>query len=575
MNLNPLSALKAQTRLRAAAATVLLVTTCFTAACDSDGNSSETTGAGAALATALFSGTVSTPQGIAEPQISLKSPDGTVTTTAVDELGQFTLDSSQLEDGAIDRYLMRADLGNDNYMYSLAYLPDATGNRQNIHSYTDLVARTWFADRGADINSVFASRAGIEDFPSSEAIGRIDANVQAIVSDALQVYGLSSVSLSDAFYVADGTGIDRFLNENPVIIRDDRATIIVNDPNTNLQATAVNSVRLTTSFSAIDVTAPEQPQDLRALGSSSGNVIDSTTGSNAGSAAIVLAWSIASDNIGVATYEINREDELIGHTPFPFYRDTDVQPDTDYNYTVVTVDESGNRSIPSLQETGRTLSVVDTTSPAAPSSATLNANTQRIDIFWAHNDITDLARFEVTRTGGDGILVREVTEARLSDITVASGTQYCYTIVAVDASGNRSDPNPRACMTTSGSAVSSSLSSTGAVPATVELAQDSISGPEDSVITAYVNRLGDADGEISIDYIITPGTATAEEDFVAPDGTLVWTDGDMTAKQIDISLLRDALIEGSETFSIVLSNSSTDAVITNAVTIATIIDINQ
>lgn len=508
-----------------------------------------------------FSGTVSTSRGIAEQTITLKSSDGDVTEIAVDDLGRYSI--ADIQTG--NRYLMRANLGNNNYLYSIAHLPDATANKQNIHSYTDLVARTWFADQGLDINSVFASAAGIENFPSLESINAIDANVQAIVSDALEVYGLSDIVLSKASFDATDTGIDRFLNENPVIIRNDRATIIVNDPQTNLQAVAVDRVRLQTTFGDTDITPPTQTQNVRALGANSSSDGSENNG-------IVLVWTTASDNIGVATYEIFRDGELIGHTPFPLYRDNAVAPGTDYAYTVVTRDESNNRSIPSVAATGRSLSASDNTAPDTPSSATLNASTDSTDVFWSYSNLSDLARFEVTRTGGDGILVREVTSSELSDITVAPGTEYCYTIVAVDASGNRSEPNPRSCITTSGAAVDT-VEQVSA-PATVEMAQESVSGMEGSTISAFVNRLGDTTGAISIDYVVTPGTAIPEQDYIAPDGALVWSDGDITAKQIDIELLTDGVIEGSETMSVVLINSSSNAVITNATTSVTVIDID-
>lgn len=504
-----------------------------------------------------FSGTISTPRGIAEQTIGLKAPDGELKEIPVDETGQFSLTGI----GAGDRYLMRASLGNSNFLYSVAHLSEATGNRQNIHSYTDLVARAWFADQGLNIDSVFASAAGIENFPPLETISTIDANVQAIVSDALEVYGLADVSLSSAIYEAVDTGVDRFLNENPVIIRNNRATIIVNDPQTNLQAVAVNGIELQTTFGEIDVTPPEQVQDVRAL---SAGGIDNN--------AIVIAWSTAADNIGVATYEIYRDEALIGHTPFPTYRDATVEAGTGYTYTVVTVDESGNRSTASPSVTGVLLLTPDTTAPEIPSSATLNANTDSVDVFWEHADLFDVARFEVTRTGGDGILVREVTSPQLNDITVASGTEYCFSIVAVDASANRSEPNPVSCITTSGSAIA--VQETINTPATVSMAQESVAGPEGTTISAFVNRTGDADGEISIDYVFTAGTAAAEEDYIATDGTLVWSDGDITARQIDIQLLTDGLVEGSETLSVVLTNTSANAVIANPVSSITIIDID-
>jgi len=505
-----------------------------------------------------FSGTISTSRGIAEQLIELKASDGELKEVSVDELGQYSL--ADIQPGT--SYLMRASLGNNNFMYSIAHLSEASGNRQNIHSYTDLVARTWFADQGLDINFVFTSDNSIENFPASETIDAIDANVQAIVSDALEVYGLADVSLSRDAYEADDTGIDRFLNENPVIIRNNRATIIVNDLQTNLQSVAVNRVELQTTFGETDTTPPEQVQDVRALAARTIN----------DNGAVVLAWTTATDNIGIATYEIYRNEILTGHTPFPIYRDTDVTQDTDNTYTVITVDESGNRSIPSITASGRPLSTPDTTAPDMPSSSTLNASTDSIDIFWSHSNLFDLATFEVTRTGGDGILVREVTSPLLSDITVASGTEYCYAIVAVDASGNRSEPNPTSCITTSGNAVDTQ--GTVNIPATVEMAQESVAGSEGTTISAFVNRLGDSTGEISIDYVFTPGTATEEEDYIAADGTLVWLDGDITARRIDIQLQTDGIAEDNETFSAVLTNASSNAVIANSTTSITIVDID-
>ena len=531
---------------------ILTGTLALLAGCGGDGSSDS------AIPLPAFSGTISTPRGVAEQIIELKSPDGDLEELSIDELGQFSLENIQTG----ERYLMRASLGNNNFLYSFAFLANDTANIQNIHSYTDLVARTWFADQGLDINFEFSSASSIENFPSSETISTIDANVQSIVSDALEVYGLADISLSNASYTAVDTGIDRFLNENPVIIRNNRATIIVNDPQTNLQAVAVNRVALQTTFGEPDTTPPQQAQNVRALGAES---IDDTS-------AIVIAWTTATDNIGVATYEIFRDEVLIGHTPFPSYRDATVTADTDYTYSVVTVDESGNRSAPSLSVSGRSLLTPDTTAPDIPSSSTLNANTDSVDIFWSHANLSDLARFEVTRTGGDAILVREVTSPELNDITVASGTEYCYSVVAVDASGNRSESNPTSCITTSGANVVSQERIN--TPATIEMAQESAAGSEGSTISVFVNRIGEASGKISIDYVFTPGTASAEEDYIAADGTLLWADGDITARQIEIQLQTDGIQEGPETLSVVLTNTSSNAVIANGTTTITIIDID-
>ena len=107
------------------------------------------------------------------------------------------------------------------------------------------------------------------------------------------------------------------------------------------------------------------------------------------------------------------------------------------------------------------------------------------------------------------------------------------------------------------------------------MAQSSIASNENTTVTAFVNRFGDANGQVSINYTVIPVTASVDEDFIATDGTVVWTDGDQVAKTIEIQLLPDDLIEENETFTIVLTGSSRDAIITEAITTVTIIDATQ
>jgi len=329
-------------------------------ACDGNNNNNNSgTSLLPGITDSTFSGTVSTTQALAENTVYLKTPQGAVQSLDLDETGQFSLN----DDALSDRYLMRVDLGNNNYLYSIAHLTLETGNRQNIHSYSDLTVRSWFADQGQDIDFIFSNDAGIENFPEADEYLSIDSNIQSIVSDVLQVYGLTEVNLSSASYEATDIGIDRFLNENQVVIRGLRATILVNDPQTNMQSVAVNQVALA-NFGATDVIPPQQPLGLRANG----------TGDNE----VVLAWATSTDNIAIASYEIYRDDELIGHTPFPLYRDSNLAADTDYSYSVVARDEADNSSEASVAAIGRVLDTADLEPPATPSLATLQGNTQGI-----------------------------------------------------------------------------------------------------------------------------------------------------------------------------------------------------
>jgi hypothetical protein len=79
-------------------------------------------------------------------------------------------------------------------------------------------------------------------------------------------------------------------------------------------------------------------------------------------------------------------------------------------------------------------------------------------------------------------------------------------------------------------------------------------------ITIEVARLGGNKGEVSIDYAtVDSNTATAGDDYIAIQGTLTWSDGDMDNQKLSIKILEDAVFEGKETFSLVLSNPTNGA----------------
>ncbi|NVJ61259.1 MAG: choice-of-anchor B family protein [Gammaproteobacteria bacterium] len=73
-------------------------------------------------------------------------------------------------------------------------------------------------------------------------------------------------------------------------------------------------------------------------------------------------------------------------------------------------------------------------------------------------------------------------------------------------------------------------------------------------VDVMVTRAGGQDGAVSVEYSTTSGTAVAGEDFVSNSGQLVWEDGDSSSKIISVEVINDELFEGSEQFSLNLSN---------------------
>ena len=87
-----------------------------------------------------------------------------------------------------------------------------------------------------------------------------------------------------------------------------------------------------------------------------------------------------------------------------------------------------------------------------------------------------------------------------------------------------------------------------------------------------VNRTSNPAGNVTVAYTTTAGTATATTDYTSSAGTLTWLDGDATPKTVTIPLVADALIEGTETFTVTLSTPTGAVVVDPLVTTVTVAD---
>jgi uncharacterized delta-60 repeat protein len=92
-----------------------------------------------------------------------------------------------------------------------------------------------------------------------------------------------------------------------------------------------------------------------------------------------------------------------------------------------------------------------------------------------------------------------------------------------------------------------------------------VAGMTDTIVAAPANggevklslrRTGGSTGQLSVDYRTEDATATAGEDYVAVNGTVVWSDGDMAEKTISITVSKSTVTAISEHFNVTLSNSS-------------------
>ena len=106
------------------------------------------------------------------------------------------------------------------------------------------------------------------------------------------------------------------------------------------------------------------------------------------------------------------------------------------------------------------------------------------------------------------------------------------------------------------SEISVAIIDTTPVPVAGQLsfASSSFAIAEGSSDEIVVERVGGSDGDASVDYIVTPGTADTD-DFSVTNGTFTWDDGDDSPRFIDIDTIADDELEDAETFQITLQNA--------------------
>lgn len=79
-------------------------------------------------------------------------------------------------------------------------------------------------------------------------------------------------------------------------------------------------------------------------------------------------------------------------------------------------------------------------------------------------------------------------------------------------------------------------------------------------------------GSVSVNYATLAGTAASPADFSTQSGTVTWAGGDITDKTIAIPVAPDAVVEGTETFTVALSNPSGAVVGNGGIATVSIVD---
>ena len=183
-----------------------------------------------------------------------------------------------------------------------------------------------------------------------------------------------------------------------------------------------------------DTTAPATPKGLTATPSQSG---------------IALDWNNNTES-DLAGYNVYRSDAAGGtftklnSTPLASsqYDDTKA-PASQYSYYRVTaIDTSGNESAPITDSAERP---APDTAPGIPNGFKATASQSGISLAWKANTETDLAGYNVYRSGApDGTFVKLnnalLTGTTYNDTKAPAGKVSYYRLTAVDKAGNESGP---------------------------------------------------------------------------------------------------------------------------------------
>lgn len=180
------------------------------------------------------------------------------------------------------------------------------------------------------------------------------------------------------------------------------------------------------SSASSDTQAPTVPAGLRAT-DGQGSTIN-------------LAWSGASDNVGVTGYTVLRNGVAIANVTATSYNDRSIAPKVLYNYQIVAYDAAGNRSAatPSLSvawkasegETG-----ADTVAPTAPINfRVVDKGAYTVTMAWTvATDNVGVTKYRVYQ---DGVLIGHSVANAFSATSLEIGKTYSFTVEAVDAAGN-------------------------------------------------------------------------------------------------------------------------------------------
>jgi len=146
---------------------------------------------------------------------------------------------------------------------------------------------------------------------------------------------------------------------------------------------------------------------------------------------VTIEWQAANDDIQVEHYQVYRDIGLLDTTTRLSFEEIGLLPDTDYSYNVVAVDSSGQEG-PVTSVSARTLPEQPELAPVSDLRGEVYSSTA-VEIFWTAGPGHDATTtYEIYR---DDELVENRSGRSYFDSSLASGTRYDYSVIAVSGDG--------------------------------------------------------------------------------------------------------------------------------------------
>jgi chitodextrinase len=175
---------------------------------------------------------------------------------------------------------------------------------------------------------------------------------------------------------------------------------------------------------------------------------------------IALAWTSATDNVGVTSYLVERCSDTscaaptqIANTAATSWVDSGLAAGTTFSYRVRATDAAGNMGSYSNIATATT-QAQDTQPPSAPGTLTATAlSGTQVNLSWgAATDDVGVTGYRVERCQGVGcsVFIKLATPigTSFSDTGLTPNTSYTYVVLATDAAGNLGPYSNSASVTT-------------------------------------------------------------------------------------------------------------------------------